>query len=81
MRQQHLAELLPHRYNLSLAETAPLGVGVSVTTDLARGAAKFITGDYGEGTKEFLANLPGARLWFIKDQVNDMSRAIAGRMD
>ena len=63
------------------AATAPLGAGVSVTTDLARGAAKFITGDYGEGTKEFLANLPGARLWFIKDQVNDMSRAIAGRMD
>ena len=40
----------------------------------------FLDGDYGEGTKEFISNLPGARLWFLRDYVNDMSRGIAGRL-
>jgi hypothetical protein len=70
----------PQEKNYVDAVTAPLGAGVSITTDLARAAYTFSRGDYGEGAKEFISNLPGARLWFMKDLVNDMSRGIAGRL-
>ena len=56
------------------------GSGVSITTDLVKSIGLFLKGDYGEGTKEFISNLPGARLWFLRDYVNDMSRGIAGRL-
>ena len=70
----------PQEKNYVDAVTAPLGAGVAITTDLARAAFMFTQGDYGEGAKEFISNLPGARLWFMKDLVNDMSRGIAGRL-
>ncbi len=70
----------PQEKNYVDAVTAPLGAGVSITTDLARAAYTFSQGDYGEGAKEFISNLPGARLWFMRDLVNDMSRGIAGRL-
>lgn len=56
------------------------GAGVSITSDLARAAFNFTQGNYGEGAKDFISNLPGARLWFLKDQMNDMTRGIAGRL-
>ena len=56
------------------------GSGVSITADLLKSMKSFLDGDYGEGTKEFISNLPGARLWFLRDYVNDMSRGIAGRL-
>ena len=56
------------------------GSGVSITTDLLKSMKMFMDGDYGEGAKEFISNLPGARLWFLRDYVNDMSRGIAGRL-
>jgi len=56
------------------------GSGVSITADLLKSMKMFMDGDYGEGAKEFISNLPGARLWFLRDYVNDMSRGIAGRL-
>ncbi len=56
------------------------GSGVSITSDLVTSMGTFLSGNYGEGAKEFISNLPGARLWFLRDFVNDMSRGIAGRL-
>lgn len=56
------------------------GSGVSITADLVTSMGTFLSGNYGEGAKEFISNLPGARLWFLRDFVNDMSRGIAGRL-
>jgi hypothetical protein len=53
-----------------------LGAGPSIGYDLAAGAYKFAFGDNrGEGAKEVFRNLPFARMWFWKDQMNAMTRA------
>ena len=59
------------------AVTAPMGAGVGIGTDLVRSAGSFVMGDYGEGSKDFISNLPYMRLWFLKDLVNDMTRSIS----
>ena len=58
--------------------TGILGAGSSITYDLAKGAGEFVLGNAGEGAKDFIRNLPYARLWFLKEYTNDMTRAIAG---
>lgn len=53
-----------------------LGAGPSIGYDLTAGAYKFAFGDNrGEGAKEVFRNLPFARMWFWKDQMNAMTRA------
>ena len=59
------------------AVTMPMGAGVGSGTDLVRSAGSFVMGDYGEGSKDFISNLPYMRLWFLKDLVNDMTRSIS----
>ena len=59
------------------AVTMPMGAGVGIGTDLVRSAGSFVMGDYGEGSKDFISNLPYMRLWFLKDLVNDMTRSIS----
>ena len=60
------------------AASGIMGAGPSISIDLARAAGKFAMGETGEGAKEFIRNLPFARLWFLKELTNDMTRAIAG---
>jgi hypothetical protein len=60
------------------AVTGVLGAGPSIATDLTiNPAIDFINGDYGEGMKTFLRNLPFMRLWFWKDDMNEMTRGIS----
>ena len=53
------------------------GAGPSITYDLIQGAYQFTNGDYGEGAKEFTRNLPYMRLWFLRDQMNEITRGWA----
>ena len=50
------------------------GAGVSISLDLIDGAAQFAYGEYGEGAKNFARNLPFARMWFWKDDMNAITR-------
>ena len=50
------------------------GAGVSISLDLFDGAAQFAYGEYGEGAKNFARNLPFARMWFWKDDMNAITR-------
>lgn len=50
------------------------GAGVSISLDLVDGAAQFLSGEYGEGAKNFARNLPFARMWFWKDDMNAITR-------
>ena len=60
------------------AITGVAGAGPSYAVDVGRGVAKFIQGDYGEGSAEILRRLPGAQLFFLKDTTNEMARTFAG---
>ena len=50
------------------------GAGVSISLDLLGGAAQFVNGEYGEGAKNFARNLPFARMWFWKVDMNSITR-------
>jgi len=60
------------------AITGVMGAGPSYGVDVGRGVAKFIEGDYGEGTGELLRRLPYAQLFFLKDITNETARAFIG---
>jgi len=53
------------------------GAGPSIAYDLIEGAYQFTSGEYGEGAKQFTRNLPYMRLWFLKDQMNEITRGWA----
>mgnify|MGYP003678246570 FL=1 len=60
------------------AITAVGGAGPSYAVDVGRGVAKFLGGDYGEGSADLLRRLPFAQLHFLKDTTNETARAFAG---
>jgi hypothetical protein len=63
-------------FDASTGAVGLLGAGPSIGYDLTAGAYKFAFGDNrGEGAKEVFRNLPFARMWFWKDQMNAMTRA------
>ena len=45
------------------------------------GMADLVTGNVGEGTKEIVRMLPYARLWFIKDLVNQYTNMFESAVD
>lgn len=52
------------------------GAGPSIGYDYAEAAKQFfIDGNFGEGAKNFTRSLPGARMWFWKDQMNELTRS------
>ena len=53
------------------------GAGPSWASDVGRGMYQFANGEYGEGAKQIARNAPFARLWFLKDDVNQITRAWA----
>lgn len=63
--------------NLTDAITGIAGAGPSWTVDMARGMVDFASGNYGEGGKDIVRNLPFARMWFWKDEMNQITNAIA----
>ena len=53
------------------------GAGPSWASDVGRGMYQFANGEFGEGAKQIARNAPFARLWFLKDDVNQITRAWA----
>lgn len=53
------------------------GAGPSIAYDQFQAARQFINGEYGEGAKNFVRELPYARLWFLRDTMNEMTRGWA----
>jgi hypothetical protein len=66
----------PQEKNYVDAATGIAGAGTSVTADLAMGVHETLTGNVGEGMKEIIRNAPFARLWFLKDEVNQYTRGL-----
>ena len=56
------------------AITGFAGAGPSWAKDMLSGIYSFATGDFAEGGREIVRNLPGSNLWFIKDEVNQITR-------
>ena len=75
------AGLISPKYNTekSIADgiTGLAGAGPSWGLDMVNSMGMFLSGEYGEGAKEFVRNLPGSNLWFIRDEVNQISRGWA----
>ena len=52
------------------------GAGPSIGYDYLSAMKEFfIDGDYSEGAKNFTRSLPGARMWFWKDQMNELTNS------
>lgn len=71
----YLSPKYPQGPSIADAATGLAGAGPSITYDIAMGAAEFASGDYGEGAKNVFRNLPFTRMWFWKDEMNQMTRA------
>ena len=69
-----LAPKFPQEPNTMDAITNIAGAGPSITTDISRGIVDFASGNYGEGAKQVVRNLPFARMWFWKDDMNAITR-------
>lgn len=59
------------------AATALMGAGPSWAYDTASGMVNFMSGNYAEGAKDVVRNMPFMRLWFLKDDVNQITNAWA----
>ena len=73
---EFLQPKFPQEASIPDAITGLAGAGPSIGFDLARGMYDFVTGNYGEGSKDIIRNLPFMRLWFIKDHVNSMTNML-----
>lgn len=69
----------PQEPSLIDAALGLAGAGPSVGANIVQGLYEMTTGEMGEGGKQVIRNLPFARLWFWKDEMNQMTRALAGR--
>ncbi len=63
----------------SVAEaiTGLAGAGPSWAYDTGSAMVNFASGNYGEGGKDIVRNLPFARMWFLKDDINQITNAWA----
>ena len=67
----------PQEPNAIDALTGVAGAGPSWAADTISGMYQFANGEYGEGGKQVVRNLPFARMWFLKDDINQITRAWA----
>lgn len=67
----------PQEPNAIDALTGLAGAGPSWAADTISGMYQFANGEYGEGGKQVVRNLPFARMWFLKDDINQITRAWA----
>ena len=66
----------PQEKNITDAITSIGGAGPSIGVDLGRGVIDMVQGNYGEGSKQIIKNLPYMRLWFLKDMVNELGNTL-----
>ena len=52
-----------------------LGAGPSIAYDIGSGVADLVNGKTSEGAKQVVRSLPGARLWFWKDEMNQLTNS------
>jgi hypothetical protein len=57
------------------------GAGPSIGMEYARGMANMLTGNVGEGSKEFIRALPFSNLWMWKDAINKYTRLLEDKLD
>lgn len=72
-----LSPKFPQQPSALDAVTGIAGAGPSWAADMFRGTYNVASGEYGEGFKEIARNLPFARMWFLKDDINQITRAWA----
>ena len=72
-----LSPKFPQQESVMDAITGFAGAGPSWAYDNAVGIYDFAMGDYGGGAKTVIRNLPFARLWFWKDEMNQITHAMA----
>ena len=51
------------------------GAGPSIALDIGKGVTDMVTGNVSEGAKQVVRNLPGARMWFWKDEMNQLTNS------
>jgi len=71
----------PQEPSTSDAITGLLGAGPSIGMEYANGMANMLTGNVGEGSKEFIRALPFSNLWMWNDFVNRMTRMLESELD
>jgi hypothetical protein len=59
------------------AITGFTGAGTAWTADMIGAMAEMAGGNYGEGGKDAIRLLPFARMWFWRDDVNQMTNRLA----
>jgi hypothetical protein len=69
--------LFPQEPSALDAATGLAGAGPSWAADVLNGIWQFANGEYAEGGKIIARNAPFARLWFLKDDINQITRAWA----
>ena len=67
----------PQQKNFADAVAGIAGAGPSWGLDITRAGIDIYNQDFGEGFKNLARNLPFARMWFLKDDVNQITRAWA----
>ena len=72
-----LAPKFPQEPSALDAATGLAGAGPSWAADVLNGIWQFANGEYAEGGKIIARNAPFARLWFLKDDINQITRAWA----
>jgi hypothetical protein len=72
-----IAPRFPQQPNALDAVTGLTGAASSWTADMGRSAYSFANGEYGEGAAQFVRNLPFSNLWFIRSEINELSRYLS----
>jgi len=71
----------PQEASTSDAITGLLGAGPSIGMEYANGMANMLTGNVGEGSKEFIRALPFSNLWMWNDMVNRLTNMLESELD
>jgi hypothetical protein len=71
----------PQEPSTSDAITGLLGAGPSIAMEYVNGMANMLTGNIGEGSKEFIRALPFSNVWMFNDTVNRLTNMLESELD